>query len=115
MRRGWVPLVVISAVLVAVYLGWRRVAPRRSGSGAEPARWPPFGEVGAPATGHEPPPPDWVEPVDGACPAGYPVKVKETSGIFHVPGGRFYDRTVADRCYATAAAAESDGYRAAKA
>ena len=37
------------------------------------------------------------------------------SGIFHVPGGRFYDRTVPERCYATAAAAEADGYRRAKA
>ena len=56
----------------------------------------------------------WVEPVDGACPSGYPVKGNANSGIYHVPGGRFYDRTVPERCYATAADAEADGYRAAK-
>jgi hypothetical protein len=51
---------------------------------------------------------------DGSTPAGHPVKVKESSGIFHVPGGRFYDRTKPDRCYPTAAAAEADGYRRSK-
>lgn len=58
----------------------------------------------------------WVEPLDGKqCPPGYPVKANDNSGIYHVPGGRFYQRTVAERCYATPAAAEADGYRAAKA
>lgn len=57
----------------------------------------------------------WVAPVDGACPADHPVKLNENSGIFHVPGGRFYERTTPDRCYASADAAEADGYRAAKA
>jgi hypothetical protein len=42
------------------------------------------------------------------------VKANMTSGIFHVPGGGSYDRTNADRCYADAASAESDGLRAAK-
>ena len=57
----------------------------------------------------------WVPPVDGQCPDGYPIKANDNSGIFHVPGGRFYDRTVAERCYADAADAEADGYRRAKA
>lgn len=57
----------------------------------------------------------WVEPVDGACPDGYPIKANDNSGIYHVPGGRFYDRTVPERCYADTDAAEADGYRAAKA
>lgn len=57
----------------------------------------------------------WVEPVDGECPDGYPIKANDNSGIFHVPGGRFYDRTVPERCYAVAADAEADGYRRAKA
>jgi hypothetical protein len=57
----------------------------------------------------------WVDPVDGACPAGYPIKANDNSGIFHVPGGRFYERTVPERCYADAADAEADGYRRAKA
>ena len=56
----------------------------------------------------------WVEPVDGGCPAGYPVKANDNSGIYHVPGGRFYERTVPERCYARAEDAEADGYRAAK-
>ncbi len=51
--------------------------------------------------------------MDGACPAGHPVKVG-SSGIYHVPGGRFYERTRPERCYVDAAAAEADGYRAAK-
>jgi len=68
------------------------------------------------ATSPAPPAPGtvWVEPVDGGCPEGYPVKAKATSRIFHVVGGLSYERTVPDRCYATAAAAEADGFRAAK-
>jgi hypothetical protein len=57
----------------------------------------------------------WSAPdANGITPDGYPVKVKLSSGIFHVPGGRFYDRTTADRCYPSAAAAEADGYRPSK-
>ena len=56
----------------------------------------------------------WVAPVDGACPSGYPIKGNSNSLIYHVPGGRFYERTVPERCYASAADAEADGYRAAK-
>ena len=62
----------------------------------------------------EPPTPSWVAPVAGRCPEGYPIKANDNSGIYHVPGGRFYDRTVPERCYADAEAAEADGYRAAK-
>lgn len=66
--------------------------------------------VAAPSDG------SWVDPLDGGgCPISHPVKVNETSGIFHVPGGRFYDRTVAGRCYASADDAIADGFRAAKA
>ena len=35
--------------------------------------------------------------------------------IFHLPGGRGYERTTPVRCYADAAAAKADGYRQAKA
>jgi micrococcal nuclease len=56
----------------------------------------------------------WVLPKDGACPDGYPVKAKVTSRIYHVPGGTSYARTSPDRCYATPADAEADGFRAAK-
>ena len=57
----------------------------------------------------------WLAPVNGGCPDGYPVKANNNSGIFHVPGGRFYARTVAERCYASADDAIADGYRPAKA
>ncbi len=72
---------------------------------AEPAQWPPFVA-----------PEQWViAPSDAAAaPEGFPVKVKVSSGIFHVPGGRFYERTNPDRWYATAAAALADGYRQSK-
>jgi hypothetical protein len=55
----------------------------------------------------------WVEPVEGGCPDGYPVKANR-SGIFHVPGGQFYERTVPERCYPDPQAAEADGYRPAR-
>lgn len=57
----------------------------------------------------------WVRPVDGECPEGYPVKANGSSMIYHVPGGRFYDRTVPERCYSSPDLAAADGYRAAKA
>jgi hypothetical protein len=58
----------------------------------------------------------WVEPAaDGSCPPSHPVKANDNSGIYHLPGGRFYDRTEPERCYVNAAAAEADGYRPAKA
>jgi hypothetical protein len=56
----------------------------------------------------------WVEPVEGACPEGYPVKAKLRSGIYHAPGGTAYERTKPDRCYASAADAEADGLRPPK-
>jgi hypothetical protein len=56
----------------------------------------------------------WVEPVEGSCPDGYPIKAKVKSGIFHQPGGLAYERTKPDRCYPDAASAEADGLRAAK-
>ncbi len=67
----------------------------------------------------EPPAPaaaeaSWVEAIHGASPDGYPVKVKVRSGIFHLPGMLNYERTTPDRCYASAAAAEADGFRPAK-
>ncbi len=56
----------------------------------------------------------WTAPVDGGCPEGYPIKAKESSRIFHQPGGLSYERTNPDRCYPDAAAAAADGFRAAK-
>ncbi|MEZ5247585.1 MAG: hypothetical protein R2707_21025 [Acidimicrobiales bacterium] len=56
----------------------------------------------------------WVEPVDGECPLTHPIKGNADSGIFHVPGGLSYDRTVPERCYAAESDAEADGFRRAK-
>ncbi len=57
----------------------------------------------------------WKPAVNGDCPQGYPLKANDNSRIFHSPGGRFYERTVAERCYANADDAIADGYRPAKA
>jgi hypothetical protein len=56
----------------------------------------------------------WIAADAGQCPLSHPIKANSSSRIYHVPGSRFYDRTKAERCYADAAAAEADGYRAAK-
>ncbi len=75
---------------------------------------PPAAPVTPPTPTAQPEERSWAEPVDGACPDGYPIKAKASSGIFHRPGGLSYERTVPDRCYPDAATAEADGYRAAK-
>lgn len=111
----WVWRATVASLLAGVaVVVWQQVVSRRRERGetvaAEPAVWPPFEPRASAAD-----PPAWVAPVDGACPPGYPVKANERSGIYHVPGGRFYERTRPDRCYAEAAAAEADGYRRAKA
>jgi hypothetical protein len=56
----------------------------------------------------------WVDPVDDACPDGFPIKAKLRSGIYHQPGGLAYERTKPDRCYASAEDAEADGLRPPK-
>lgn len=57
----------------------------------------------------------WIGPDDdGSCPVSHPIKANDNSGIFHVPDGRFYNRTKAERCYQSAEAALADGYRQAK-
>jgi hypothetical protein len=48
------------------------------------------------------------------CPAGYPVKANTNSGIYHVPGQKFYDATNARNCYRTEQAAQAAGYRKSK-
>jgi hypothetical protein len=45
------------------------------------------------------------------CPAAYPIKANERSGIYHLPGDLAYDRTVPTYCYQSEASAERDGYR----
>jgi hypothetical protein len=98
MRR----IIVLVAAIGAAVVVWRARAAR--GDRLEPA---------GPAE-QSVPPPRWVGAVDGACPASHPVKAKVGSGIYHLPGGQFYERTRPERCYVDAAAAEADGYRAAR-
>ena len=113
--RRTVTLALI-AVGAAAALSWWR-SQTTTPTPAQPPQWPPLPQRAAEAaaavsgaTG-----PVWLPGNDdGSTPASHPVKVKESSGIFHVPGGRFYDRTKPDRCYPTAAAAEADGYRRSK-
>jgi len=115
----------LTALLLVVGVGavvFRSLRSRRAGDGdatnnpTNDPEWPPFRRAAAPtrveATDASP---DWLPPADGACPDGYAIKANDNSHIYHVPGGRFYKRTVAERCYATEAAAERDGYRRAKA
>ena len=54
------------------------------------------------------------DPVERRARRASTVKVKLASGIYHLPGMFAYDRTIPDRCYASAEAAEADGFRAAK-
>ena len=95
----WAPLHAASTSAAGSGRAQRRVVP--------PSRVP-----GPPATTDSS---AWVEPVDGACPLTHPVKGNANSGIFHLPGGRFYDTTVPERCYRDAEAAEADGMRASSA
>jgi len=102
----------------AAYAVWRAVEARQQPTGLtwepRPFPYPPEPRVAPAATGDDHAP-GWVDAaVDGACPASHPVKAKLSSGIYHLPGGSNYDRTQADRCYASAAKAESDGLRPAK-
>jgi hypothetical protein len=94
---------------------------------AEP--WPPIGETreaglaetGADRTGAAPAPAAgqadklWLPPDEsGACPVTHPVKAKRSTRLYREPGSAAYDRSRPDRCYASARAAESDGYTRAK-
>ena len=47
------------------------------------------------------------------CPSWAPVKGNQ-SGIYHLPGGRWYTKTAPEECFTTAAAARKAGYRASK-
>lgn len=124
--RPLLRLAILSLLVSGGAALWKRRQAQAVSAKAEPS-WPPFEpaptppNVGftEPLVGFTEPLIDsqmkWVAPVDGGCPDGYPIKANDNSGIFHVPGGRFYDRTVPERCYATADDALADGYRQAKA
>ena len=75
--------------------------------------------VPAPAAGQYPSEP---QPAGGSvpsatesdCPSSHPVKGNASSGIYHVPGGGYYDVTNPEECFATEADAVAAGYRASK-
>ncbi|MFI5046140.1 MAG: hypothetical protein ACHQIG_03675 [Acidimicrobiia bacterium] len=133
MRPTMKRLLGMGVLAAAGYAVWRAIDARGSDSNVtwepQPFPYPPVPRTtevaedsataatqGGDARDDEAPTPGgWVEPDDATCPATHPVKAKLSSGIFHLPGGANYDRTRPDRCYASSAAAEADGLRAAKA
>ena len=48
---------------------------------------------------------------DGSAPEGYDIKGNADSGLYHVPGSRFYDRTVAEFWFKSAEDAEAAGFQ----
>jgi len=56
-------------------------------------------------------------PGDGTttCVAGYPIKGNAQSLIYHDVGSRWYEQTIAEICFASIEAAETAGFRPAKA
>ncbi len=108
--RRLLRVVIVLGVLIAIVMAWTR----RSRGGAIDVALPDVPLVAAvtPSTPTTSAP--WRDPVDGACPPGYEIKAKLSSGIFHEPGMVNYARTTPDRCYASADAAVADGLRPAK-
>lgn len=117
---------MVGLVLAALVGAWFRNREPEVIDEAAPgnAQWPPLTPLpgddtpAAPQDAPAGPPtaePPWIAPNDdGSCPLSHPVKVKVSSGIHHVPVGFSYERTRADRCYASPEQAEADGFRAAK-
>jgi hypothetical protein len=120
MRPWLLRLALVVALVALVLMRRRRTA---ATSVADPA-WPPLDRpdpdgrwapaAASPIPDEVPPSQRWSEPVGKGCPPGFEVKVKLASGIYHLPGMFAYERTIPDRCYASADAAEADGFRAAK-
>ncbi len=114
-------MLVVLAGAIGALLAWRQAQATTPTPAAAPV-WPPLPGPPRPTpparrTAEPEPAPEvnWVPANDdGSAPSSHPIKAKDASGIFHQPGGRFYDRTKPDRCYSTAAAAEADGYRQPK-
>lgn len=133
--RRLVKAAVVGGLAALVAVWFRSREPDATDPESAPASWPPLAPDPAPApprneAADEPSPivvepsdgaaapapeGDWVGPDDeGGCPISHPIKVKLRSGIYHTPQGASYERTNADRCYPSPAAAEADGYRASK-
>ncbi len=106
--------------MVTAYALWRVVESSRALDDSEPAARatlePPHAglRVVAPTARPVPAAPVWVDPDGRSCPVTHPVKAKLRSGIFHLPGGASYERTIPDRCYADPTAAAADGLRVSR-
>lgn len=118
-RISWI--ILFSAIGGAI-LAWRRSQADVLAPLTLP-EWPEFSPATTSPNGSSPPATQesaepaasWLKPLaDGSCPPSHPIKAKKGSGIYHVAGGRFYERTKPDRCYATESAAVSGGYRKSK-
>ena len=53
-----------------------------------------------------------LAPEDGSIPEGYEIKGNANSMKYHVPGGRYYDVTIAEVFFDTAEHAAAAGYEA---
>ena len=51
------------------------------------------------------------DPVDGQCAGKIKGNIGSSGKIYHIPGGSFYDRTDAERCFSTEADAIAEGFR----
>jgi len=111
--RRMVFLLVLAAGVGAV-VSWRRTTSATPTPSAPP-QWPPLPGQSVTTSQVRLDAQTWLLALDdGSVPPSHPIKAKDSSKIFHVPGGRFYDRTKPERCYATAATATADGYRQSK-
>jgi len=113
-HRGLWRVVGVGTLVVTAYALWRVVETARELDDGEE-----LSPLPAPRAGARPHlvpagPAPWLDPDGRACPATHPVKANLRSGIFHVPGGPSYQRTVPDRCYLDPAAAAADGLRPAR-
>ena len=110
-RFGLRAILLTGCIVGLVTLVRRRSSTLAPDDGPDP--WAQRPGAGTQPTGRPvavPPLAAWVEPQGKACPTTHPVKAKQSSNIFHVPGGLNYDRTVPDRCYRDEAAAVADGF-----
>ena len=114
-------LAVITAIVGALVSWFRsRSSEEDENSEEEDLPWPPIrttepdsaSKVVEPNDGSPVEPREWLScDESGNCPESHPIKAKDSSGLYHIPGGNIYERTIPDRCYATIEAAEADGYR----
>ena len=46
-----------------------------------------------------------------SCPDDKPIKGNSQSGIYHIPGGQYYNKTMPERCFGTEEDAINAGFR----